>query len=172
MPTRAIYAGSFDPPTMGHMWMIEEACKLFDITVVAIGNNPAKKTMFSVDERWKMLDSAMAKIPRPDVRAGAAIPDTFNGYLVKYAQGQLATHILRGVRNSEDFEYERVMRNLNGDFQPNIQTVLLIPPRELAEVSSSIVKGLIGPPGWEDVIKPFVPQNVYERLLEHGHGLT
>jgi pantetheine-phosphate adenylyltransferase len=169
--TRAIYAGSFDPLTMGHMWMIQQATKLFDVTVVAIGNNPAKKTMFTVEERRLMLDEAISQLI-PFEGEGAAVPATFDGYLVKYAQSQLATHILRGVRNSEDFEYERVMRNLNGDFQPAIQTVLLIPPRELAEVSSSIVKDLIGPPGWEDVIKPFVPQNVYERLLEHSHGLT
>jgi len=89
-----------------------------------------------------------------------------NLYLIDYAKSVHATHILRGVRSAGDFEYERTMRNINGDLDPKICTVFLVPPRDIAEVSSSMVKGLIGPAGWRKIVRKYVPEPVYHQLLE------
>ena len=89
-----------------------------------------------------------------------------NRYLIEYAQSVGATHILRGIRSSADYEYERTMRNVNADLGPRICTVFLMPPREIAEVSSSMVKGLVGPKGWQNVVRKYVPGPVYRRLLK------
>jgi pantetheine-phosphate adenylyltransferase len=89
-----------------------------------------------------------------------------NIYLIDYAQSVGATHILRGIRSAADYEFERTMRNINGDLGGNICTVFLMPPRDIAEVSSSMVNGLIGPKGWRKIVRKYVPDTVYRRLLE------
>ena len=89
-----------------------------------------------------------------------------NLYLIDYARSVGATHILRGVRSAADYEYERTMRNINGDLCPAICTVFLVPPREIAEVSSSMVKGLVGPKGWKTVVRRHVPEPVLRRFLQ------
>jgi len=72
------------------------------------------------------------------------------------------SYIVRGIRNESDYEFERIMRNINGDLNQNITTIFLMPPREISEISSSFVKGLVGPEGWEQVVKNFVPKYVYD----------
>ena len=89
-----------------------------------------------------------------------------NIYLIAYAQSVGATHILRGIRSAADYEFERTMRNINGDLGKHICTVFLMPPRDIAEVSSSMVNGLIGPKGWRKIVRKYVPEPVYRRLLE------
>jgi pantetheine-phosphate adenylyltransferase len=86
-------------------------------------------------------------------------------YLIDYAESVGASHILRGIRSAGDYEFERTMRNINGDLDPKICTVFLIPPRDIAEVSSSMVKGLIGPAGWRRIVRKYVPAPVYRQLL-------
>lgn len=155
----AVYAGSFDPPTNGHLWMILEAQQLFDKLIVAIGVNPDKKTTYSVDERRAMLKAITQDLPNVEVA------DFENDFLVNYANQIGAKFIVRGIRSSADYEYERAVRHINADLQPTIQTVFLMPPREISEISSTMVKGLIGPQGWKDVIKRYVPHAVYEKIL-------
>ena len=93
--------------------------------------------------------------------------DTFeNQFLVNYAKFVGAHFILRGIRSEGDYEYERIMRHVNSDLDPNILTVFLMPPREIAEISSSFDKGLVGPKGWEKMIKKYAPEPVYEKFLE------
>lgn len=151
----AIYAGSFDPVTMGHMYMIREGARLFDRFIVAVGENPEKQAAFAIDERIEMLRLVTRKIPNTEI-------DTFTyQYLVDYARKKGAQFILRGIRTEHDYGYERQMRNVNGDLAPKITTVFLMPPREIAEVSSSFVKGLVGPNGWEEVVRPYLPPPVY-----------
>jgi pantetheine-phosphate adenylyltransferase len=159
-----VYAGSFDPLTTGHLWMVLEGARLFDRLTVAIGINPDKKYRFSLDDRLAMLRESCRHIP------GLTISHFSNLYLIDYARSLGATHILRGIRSPADFEFERAMRHLNGDFDKRITTVFLIPPRALSEVSSSMVKGLVGPKGWQKTVKPFVPSAVYKRLLLQGEG--
>src|SRR5882672_5529955 len=129
----AVYAGSFDPLTIGHLWMIEEGMRLFDRVVVAIGINADKRYKFSLEERLEMLKSSTKHLKQLKVSQFS------NQFLISYAQSIGATHILRGVRSESDYEYERVMRNINGDLDPNITTVFLMPPRDIAEISSSMV---------------------------------
>jgi pantetheine-phosphate adenylyltransferase len=155
-----VYAGSFDPLTIGHLWMIEQGVRMFDRFVVAIGINPDKKYTFSESERITMLHASTKQFPNLTVASYS------NLYLIQYAQSIGASHILRGIRSGADFEYERTMRNINGDLDPAICTVFLMPPRNIAEVSSSMVKGLIGPKGWQKVVRKYVPPPVYKKLVE------
>lgn len=154
----AVYAGSFDPPTNGHLWMIERGLELFDHLYVAIGSNPSKKYTFSMEERIEMLKDSIPSCER------LSISYFDNRYLVDYTESVGAKYILRGIRNQNDYEYERVMRHLNGDMASDITTTFLMPPRSISEISSSIVKGLIGPDGWQDILQRYVPQPVFDKL--------
>ena len=159
-PRRAVYAGSFDPPTLGHLWMIQEAQSLFDELIVAIGTNPEKRNTYTIEERRAMLDAITH--PFPNVR----ISVFENRFLVDYAREANANFIVRGIRSSADYEYERSMRYINSDIAPEISTVFLMPPREIAEVSSTMVKGLVGPQGWRDMIGRYLPDPVYQKILQ------
>lgn len=165
---KAVYAGSFDPITYGHMWMIRQGGILFDELVVAVGINPDKKSMFTVDERLAMIRQSINEERGPRiVGEGEITIDSFeNLYLVDYASRIGAGYILRGIRNENDYTYERGMRHVNEEIKGGLQTVFLMPPREISEVSSSLVKGLIGPDGWERIVREYVPRAVYMRLLE------
>ncbi len=162
MTTIGLYAGSFDPITNGHVWMIQQGAALFGTLVVLVGVNPAKRYTFTENERLEMM------VPVLDAFAPSATlgPPIGNAFLVDVAQKMGATHLLRGVRSAADFEYERSMRNVNADRAPGVTTVLLTPPRDLCEVSSSMVKGLVGPEGWEDLVAKYVPAGVLEKLKE------
>lgn len=156
----AVYAGTFDPPTVGHSWMIDRGAEMFDRLVVAVGVNPGKKPLFDVPARLDMLRAGTSN--RPSI----TIASFENRYLIDYAKSIGAAYILRGIRGESDYEYERAMRNINGDLGPEVTTVFLMPPREIAEVSSSLVKSLIGPAGWEDVVRKYLSPAVHARLLE------
>lgn len=157
---KGVYAGSFDPPTNGHVWMIEQGSKFFDEFVVAIGINPDKEYTFSLEERLETLRSITRKYENTTI-------DTFeNQFLVNYAKSVGACYVLRGIRSGSDYEYERVMRHVNSDLNPNILTVFLMPPRGIAEISSSFVKGLVGPEGWEETVKKYVPPPVFKKFLK------
>ena len=156
----AIYAGSFDPPTLGHLWMIERGAHLFDRLIVAIGTNTGKRYTFSVKERLGMLKALTKKYQNVKV-------DSFeNQFLVKYAKSIDVEYMLRGIRTEADFGYERDMRLINGDLEPSIETVFLMPPREISEISSSFVKGLVGPLGWKKVVSRYLPEPVYKRFVQ------
>lgn len=157
----AVYAGSFDPPTNGHLWMIERGLELFDRLIVAIGDNPSKSYTFSIEERLRLLEASVPSCER------LSIAHFHNRYLVDYAKEQDATFILRGIRAPDDYEYERVMRHINADLAPTITTTFLMPPRDIAEVSSSMVKSLIGPDGWQDTVRRYVPAPVFTELESH-----
>lgn len=158
-----VYAGSFDPLTIGHLWMIEQGAMLFEKLVVAIGINPDKRYKFSLEERLMMLRQSTKRISNVEI---TSFSDQF---LIKYAQTVGANFILRGIRSESDYEYERGMRNINGDLSPNITTIFLMPPRDIAEISSSMVKGLVGPQGWEKIVRDYVPKPVYTCLLKTFH---
>ena len=163
---RAVYAGSFDPITLGHLWMVEHGGELFDELIVAIGINPDKRYLFSLADQLAMLRETTAAF------RNVRVASYENMFLVHYARQVGASWILRGVRNEQDYAYERGMRYVNAELDNDVRTVLMVPPRELVEVSSSFVKGLVGPAGWERVLPKYVPEPVYKRFLaarEH-HG--
>jgi len=160
----ALYGGTFDPITNGHFWMIEQGAEIFDKLNIAIGVNPEKKCLFSLKERLEMIQELIKPFPNVELSAYE------NQFMVSYAKIIGARFILRGVRNSADYEYERTMRHVNGDFKTKITPVFLMPSREIAEISSSMVKGLVGPEGWEEVVQRYVPPIVFNKLKEEYYG--
>ena len=159
----AVYAGSFDPPTNGHLWMIQKGLEMFDRLIVAIGSNTSKSYSYTVAERLEMLRASVPSSDRLEI-------DYFdNRYLVDYAKKKNATYILRGIRSPNDYEYERVMRHINADMAPEITTAFLMPPRDVAELSSSMIKSLTGPDGWEETVKRYVPPEVF-KVLKQGRS--
>ncbi len=165
MHTTCVYAGSFDPPTNGHVWMIKEGAKLFDKLIVAIGINPEKKYTFTIEERIKMLKSITKGMHN------VSIKHFENKFLVDYARSVGAKFILRGIRDAKDYEYEKSMRSVNEDIDKGITTVFLMPPAKLSIVSSSLVKGLVGTSGWERVVKVYVPSIVVKYLKEKHEAI-
>lgn len=140
--------------------MIEQGVGLFDELIVGVGINPDKKYTFSLADRLIMLRESLAELRNLSVTSFS------NRYLIDYAKSVGATHILRGIRSESDYEYERTMRNINGDLDSQICSVFLMPPRDIAEVSSSMVKGLVGPKGWQKVVRKYLPKPVYSRFLK------
>lgn len=161
----AVYAGSFDPPTNGHLWMIDRGLEMFDRLIVAIGTNPSKSYSFSVEERLELLRASTGACDR------LVIAHFDNRYLVDYAKRMDAKYMLRGIRSPTDYEYERVMRHINADMAPEITTVFLMPPRDIAELSSNMIKGLTGPTGWEETVRRYVPGPVFAALAARGGTL-
>ena len=157
---RAVYAGSFDPITNGHLWMIQHASALFDELVVAIGVNPDKKYLFTLEERVSMLRASVSSLKNIRV---TSYEDMF---LVHYARQVDAGFIVRGIRNEQDYTYERGMRYVNTELDAQVQSVFLMPPREYAEISSSFVKGLVGPAGWQEIVRNYVPAIVHQKFIE------
>ncbi len=155
-----IYAGSFDPPTNGHFWMFQQGLNLFDTFYIAVGENADKKYSFSLEERIDMLNELCIR------NTNVKIVSLGNKYLVKYAEKVGADYIFRGIRNEGDYTYERGMRYVNSNMNTQIQTLFMMSPRDLVEVSSSLVKGLVGADGWQEIIKEYIPPTVHKRMLK------
>lgn len=155
---KAIYAGSFDPVTNGHLWVISKAARLFDELIVAIGDNPAKDYLFSTEERLQMLRSSLT--PYKNI----TVTDIGNKFLGSYAQEHGIEYLIRGIRSHQDYEYERSMGHINLDLAPDVSTLYFLPPASVSEISSSLVKSLVGPEGWKDKVKKYVPAGVVEHL--------
>jgi pantetheine-phosphate adenylyltransferase len=152
----AIYPGSFDPLTLGHVDIIHRGSALFDAIIVAVLRNVEKSPLFTVEERLTMIRETFAD--RANVEA-----DAFSGLLVDYARGRKATTIVRGVRAISDFEYEFQMALMNRRLAPMIETVFMMPAEEYSYVSSKLVKEVASLGG---NISGLVPENVEKRLYE------
>jgi pantetheine-phosphate adenylyltransferase len=170
---KAVYAGSFDPPTLGHLHIILQGLRLFSDLTIAVAQNPAKKYTFTLDERKDMLEKMIAQATEDTLdpadiheHRNWEIAVVGNEYLVDYAAKIGATHLIRGMRNVGDFEYERTMEAVNKRINPKIETVFLFPPVNLAEASSSLVKGLVGVEGWRIVVRQFVHPVVEHYLCD------
>ncbi len=162
MTTTAVYAGSFDPPTNGHVWMIEKAATLFDRLIVAAADNPEKRYDFPLEQRLAWLRGVCERFGNVEV---ARIE---NQFLAHFARDRGARFAVRGIRDEDDYQYERGMRYVNSDLNEDLTTVFLMPPRELCQISSSFVKGMVGPNGWEDVVRRYVPASVFSSLRAKG----
>lgn len=150
----AIYPGSFDPLTNGHLDLIERASRLFGRLIVAILLNPEKDPLFSVEERVKMLQESVADLGNVEV-------DTFEGLLVDYARRKGARVLLRGIRAVSDYEYELQMALMNRNLEPEIETVFMLPAEAYSYLSSRLVKEVARLGG---SLKGLVPPAVEERL--------
>ena len=136
MNKKAIYSGTFDPITNGHMDIINKALNLFDEIIIAIANSSAKKPMFSIDQRFKLVKLATKHLNKVKVKK-------FDNLLVDFANKQNITNIVRGLRAVSDFEYELQMGYANSSLDKNINTLYFMPNLENAFISSSIVRELI-----------------------------
>lgn len=158
--------------TEGHLWMISRGSHLFDKLIVAVGTNPVKKYTFTVEERMQMIQrerdiTHMIIGDAPVVE----VAQFSNQLLINYAKSRDAGYLLRGIRSVKDYEFEKETRHFNSDIDYNIDTVFLMPPRDIAEISSSAIKGLVGFEGWEKVAGKYVPENVLLKLKEkHERG--
>ncbi len=157
---RAIYPGSFDPVTNGHLDIIERGCKLFDEIIIAILVNPEKKPFFTIEEREAMLGEVLEIIDRG--RCAVRV-DHFEGLLVQYALAQQADAIVRGIRAISDYEYELQMALMNRRLEPSIETVFMMPAETYSYVSSRLVKEVFQLGGELDGL---VPTLVEERMKE------
>ena len=152
----AIYPGSFDPVTNGHLDLIARAAMIFDKVVVAVTRNPDKDALFEVKERVEMLEAVTFDWKNVEV-------DVFEGLLVDFARSRSAGVILRGIRAVSDYEYELQMAMMNRKLESQIETVFMLPAEAYSFVSSRLVKELArlrGP------IKGFVPALVEQRLRD------
>ncbi|MBK8171682.1 MAG: pantetheine-phosphate adenylyltransferase [Sandaracinaceae bacterium] len=154
--TTAIYPGSFDPITNGHVSILRGGLVAFDRLVVAVLQNPKKSPLFTVDERIEMLKEAVGNDPRVEI-------DTFEGLLVDYAKRKNARVVLRGLRAVADFEYELQLANMNRHLNEEVETVFIMAKDAYFYVSSNLVKEAAKLGG--DVSK-LVPPGVNERLLK------
>jgi pantetheine-phosphate adenylyltransferase len=152
----AIYPGSFDPPTNGHLDLIERGANIFDELIVAILRNPEKQPLFSVAERRLMLESMTSSFPNVRV-------ETFDGLTVDYALSVEATAILRGIRAISDYEYELQMALMNRKMHPELETVFMMPAERYSYLSSRLVREVAQLGG---SIQGLVPLMVEQRLKE------
>ena len=150
----AIYAGSFDPITLGHLDVLKDGAKMFDKVIIAVADNSSKNCMLSVQERIELIKMSIKDIPNVDV-------DSFKGLTVEYAKKQGASILLRGLRAVSDFEYEMQLSQNNRALCEDIKTVFLITRPEYNFISSSAVKEILLNKG--DISK-FVPDEVSKYL--------
>jgi len=150
----AIYPGSFDPVTNGHIDVIKRAIQLFDRVIVAVIENPSKEALFSVDERMEMLRAITKGL-------SGVVVSHFDGLLVDYAKRNKASIIIRGLRALSDFEYEFQMALTNRKLAPDVETVFLMPGEAYTYLSSSIVKEVVSLNGR---VEGLVPRQVEARL--------
>ena len=155
----AIYPGSFDPITYGHLDVIERGTQLFDRLIIAVLTNLEKQPLFSVAERVEMVREATAGYPKVSV-------DTFSGLLVDYAKQKNARIILRGIRAFTDYEYELQMALMNRKLEPSLETVLLVPAESFAYLSSRLVREIFQLGGSvKDLVPPQVEARLHQKVL-------
>ena len=157
---RAIYPGSFDPVTNGHLDIIQRGCKLFDEIIVAILINPDKRPFFSVEERKEILAEVLKDIEQGDC---SVVVDSFAGLLVQYAAEKHADAIVRGIRAISDYEYELQMALMNRRLEPSLETVFMMPAEAYSYVSSRLVKEVFQLRG---NVAGLVPAIVEERMRQ------
>ena len=153
-PVIAIYPGSFDPLTNGHLDLIERGAKIFDELIVAILRNPEKEPLFSLEERLEMI-RAMTR-ERENVRV-----DSFDGLMVDYALKVSATAVLRGIRAISDYEYELQMALMNRKLEPRLETVFMMPAETYSYLSSRLVREVATLGG---SVRGLVPELVEKKL--------
>jgi len=152
----AVYPGSFDPLTNGHVDIIERGAKLFDRIIVAILVNAGKAPLFSIKERVKILDEVFGRNTKVEI-------DTFDGLLVDYARKKRAHAIVRGLRAVSDFEYEMQMALMNRHLMPDVETVFMMPAEQYSYISSRLIKEVFALGGR---VHGLVPDMVEARLRD------
>lgn len=156
MSRRAVYTGSFDPVTLGHLNVIERASRLVDELIVGVGINPDKQSLFTGEERVALIERVTAHLPNIHVKQ-------FNGLAVRFVRDCDARVIIRGVRSLTDTETEFTMTLANRKLDPEIETVFLMSDEEFSHVSSSLIKQITPLAGDEELAR-FVPKEIVADL--------
>jgi len=163
MPKTAIYPGSFDPITNGHIDIVKRSLSLFDKVIIAVNDNSLQKFLFTAKERVKMIKRALSFSNRVEV-------ESFRGLLVSYAKAKEANFIIRGLRALSDFEYEFQMYLMNKKLNPEIEIIYFMTNQKYSYLSSSIIKEISRLGG---TIENFVPEGVKKSLQEKfGKGFS
>lgn len=156
MSTKAIYPGTFDPMTNGHLDIVTRAALMFDQVILAIAASPSKKPMFSLDERVAMATQVTSHLDNVEVIG-------FSDLMANFAKNQGANVLVRGLRAVSDFEYEMQLANMNRHLLPTLESVFMMPSKEWSFISSSLVKEVARHGG---DITPFLPQIITQALME------
>lgn len=156
MKTRAIYPGTFDPITCGHIDILERAAKMFDHILLAIADSSRKNPMFTLGERVVLAQKVCTHIPNVEVVG-------FSELMANFAKKQNANVLIRGVRSVADFEYEWQLANMNRHFASELESVFLLPSQNLSFVSSSLIKDVALHDG---DVSPFLPEPVAQAMLK------
>ena len=146
----AIFPGSFSPFTIGHQSIVDRALPLFDKIVISIGINSEKPQYFSIEERMQWIKDVYNNNPKIDVKQ-------YKGLTVDFCKKENANYILRGLRDSHDFKFEKNIAHMNKELNPNIETIFIITPPKISHISSSIIRDIIKNGG--DVSK-FIPKEI------------
>ncbi len=163
MTRKAIYPGTFDPVTNGHLDVIKRGSIIFDTLVVSVGCNPLKDALFSVKERMEMIRGCVKDLKNVEV-------DSFNGMLVDYVKKQQTNIILRGIRTVSDFEYEFQRALTNRVLNKEVETVFIMTSEQYSFLNSTLIREVVSLGG---SVSPFVPPHVESCLIEkfkHMHG--
>ncbi len=147
---KAVFPGSFDPITIGHVEIVKRALPLFDTIIVAVGINSKKQTLFTLEQRISWLEEVFAQEPKVEI-------SYFEGLTAHFCTKVGARYLLRGLRNASDFDYEKTISQLNQIIGSQLETVFLISQPEYSHISSTIVREIIG--GGGDV-SPFIPSQI------------
>lgn len=156
MQKRAIYPGTFDPITNGHIDIITRASKMFDRVILAIAASPSKKPIFDLNERVALAQQAIAHLDNVEVVG-------FSDLMANFARDRQATILIRGLRAVADFEYEMQLAHMNRHLMPELESVFLMPSKEWSFISSSLVKEVARHQG---DVTDFLPPNVHQALME------
>jgi len=156
MSTKAIYPGTFDPLTNGHLDIVTRAALMFDHVILAIAASPSKKPMFTLDERVELATQVTSHLKNVEVIG-------FSDLMANFAKTQGANVLVRGLRAVSDFEYEMQLANMNRHLLPTLESVFMMPSKEWSFISSSLVKEVARHGG---DITPFLPQKITQALME------
>ena len=156
--TKAIYPGSFDPITKGHLDVLETGAEIFDKVIIAVAKNSAKHGFLTIEERVELIKKSCAHLKNVEV-------DCFDGLTAEYAKTRGATVLLRGLRNSIDFEYEIQLAQANCSLNDTLDTISLFTKPEHSFISSSMVREILKNGG---NVKNYVPENVFKYLVTYG----
>ena len=155
---KAIFPGSFDPITVGHVDIVKRALPLFDQIIVAIGSNSQKQSLFSLEQRIKWIKLVFKDESKVKV-------ESYEGLTVNFCEQKKATYLLRGIRSAGDFEYEKTIAHLNHDMMPQLETILILSRLELSSISSTIVREIIRGKG---KVNKFVPKEIVKDINIKG----